>query len=172
MGAIGDIVDFAKQIAREDDLKMRKHIRWEEFIVPLVQSKFNLKGRFDIYLRSMAKKEIQDFINEVEIEFDRLYLDYETAEIIRDDVTLHGDDDDENYHTIYLDDNNVYHAVSEKTGKVRYFTYVKPLEVIKIDHRDEILTYMFGKNYDKNEEVHGIDVFMQNKYCKEIILKY
>ena len=98
-------------------------------------------------------------------------LKYSKENIIRDDVFLNGDSDEQDPHEIYVDENEVYHAVSVKTGKVRYFAYTKPLEVIKTDHRDEILTYMFGKHFDKDEEVHGIDVFIQNKYCKEINLK-
>ena len=161
---VDKIVEFAESIAKEDALKMRQYIEWQEYIEPLVQSRFKLKGRFDINLRNMAKQEIQDYINKVEAEFLDLYkisLNPLEESLCRDDVTLHGDDLEEDLHTIYVDKNDVYHAVSENTGKIRYFTYTKPLDLIKRDHSDEILTYMFGKNYDKDERVHGIDVFTE-----------
>lgn len=65
---VANIIDFARLVGRESEIQVEKYMKWEAHILPLIEQEFNIK-RFSLNLRSIAKKEIQDFINKKEIEY-------------------------------------------------------------------------------------------------------
>jgi hypothetical protein len=65
---VGNIIDIAYQSGRESDLMVEKYCKWEDYILPLIEEKFGIKN-FPLNLRNSAKKEIQEFINEKELEY-------------------------------------------------------------------------------------------------------
>lgn len=67
---IGNILDIAEQLGRESDLMVERYCKWENYILPLIEKEFGIKN-FPLNLRTSAKKEIQEFINEKELNFNK-----------------------------------------------------------------------------------------------------
>ena len=68
---IDRIIDFAEQIAIEDDAKMKKLDAWEKYIKPLFKEYTGYK--FDLSYVSMYKKEYQEWLSIKRDEFNRSY---------------------------------------------------------------------------------------------------
>lgn len=67
---IGNIIDTAKKLGEESDKQIEQYCKWEDYILPLIEKEFKIRN-FPLSFRGRAKREIQDFINKKEIEFNK-----------------------------------------------------------------------------------------------------
>lgn len=58
---VANIIDIAHEIGAESDRELQEYVKWQEYIEPLVDKTFGLKG-FQIHLANYARQEIKDFI--------------------------------------------------------------------------------------------------------------
>jgi hypothetical protein len=73
METIDRIIDFAEQIAIEDNAKMKKLDAWEKYIKPLFKE--HTGYIFDLSYVSMYRKEWKQWLNVKHEEFDKAYCD-------------------------------------------------------------------------------------------------
>lgn len=59
------IIEQAFEIYEESERQIKQYIEFEEYITPLVRSKFNLP-KFNLQYRYMVSVEVQKFIDEQE----------------------------------------------------------------------------------------------------------
>lgn len=71
METIDIIIDFAEQIAIEDNVKMKKLEAWEKYIKPLFKEYTGYN--FDLSYASMYRKEWKEWLNVKREDFDRAY---------------------------------------------------------------------------------------------------
>ena len=71
MNTIDKIIDFAEQIAIEDDAKIKKLYAWEKYIKPLFKE--HTGYNFDLSYVSMYRKEHKQWLNIKREEFNRTY---------------------------------------------------------------------------------------------------
>lgn len=71
MGDIEKIMEFAEQIAKEDELKMKRLEAWEKYIKPLFKKKFGYN--YNPAYVSMYRKEWQEWIESKRQKFNENY---------------------------------------------------------------------------------------------------
>ena len=67
MKPIDEILSFAEQIAKEDDIKMKKYNEWNDFIEPLFNNKFDYK--YDSSITHLYNKECKKWLDDKRNEF-------------------------------------------------------------------------------------------------------
>ncbi len=72
MKTIDKIIDFAEQIAREDEAQMKKLDAWEKYIKPLFKERTGYN--FDLSYVSMYRKEWRQWLRSKRKEFEKTYL--------------------------------------------------------------------------------------------------
>jgi hypothetical protein len=70
MRTVDKIIEFAEQIAKEDEAKMRRLQEWEDYIKPLFKD--HTGYGFSLSHVSLYKKEWVDWLDIKRIEFDKL----------------------------------------------------------------------------------------------------
>ena len=73
---VTDIIDMAFHIGRQSDIEIDKYCEWSDYILPLVEKQFGIRN-FPLNLQYSAKKEIQNFIDEKELEFNKSLTEWD-----------------------------------------------------------------------------------------------
>lgn len=68
---VGNIIDMAQKIGAESDKELKEYVKWQEYIEPLVNEKFGLRG-FQIHLAQYTRQDIKDFIEAERQNFNQL----------------------------------------------------------------------------------------------------
>jgi hypothetical protein len=91
----------------------------------------------------------------------------EASELIREDVYLNDDVNEENPHNVYVSENLIIYCVNKETKHVTLYGLVANQDEIANEHRDEILSYCLG-SYTKEDEVSLGDIFVHGKYVAKL----